>query len=764
MFRPVDLVVQLALWLGLWGLAATGSFALFDGRLFDAFVRIAPGDPESSVAILRVPAGRLEATAASAIALGAEGVIRLPAVDEPSYRRGSDDASGCRPETVDGIVRALPLLDGDGRRCPLAEAAAAAGWRLPDDERLVPDFRRRTSTAIPQLDASALGGAAAEVALAGRWALLVEGDDAPTFVTPLYATDGLLEPSVVQALLLDGVARSRELRWLPAWTSVLAAILLLATLHAGLRHGRYRTMLLSIVAAVPVTLALHALVLHLTGSYVPPSPTLLALGAYAVGIVLRRNKAMERVLVDLEHRLTGVVGEPIAHGLDIPEDVAWEQVNRFLVNYFDLKRSLILELPAGGTHLRAMAAHGCSADDIVEMRRDYRRPPYSTALAHRVPIPPARRFLPEIPGTIDFLAPLVAAEELVGFWGFTVAVPEDDAEDAIAVEAGRYAQEVAKVILRRSGHQPEPARGGMAWPMLAGMRARLLDGAGQAAEQLAAYRDIFAAIGHPVAVCSLMGRIQFTNPAMEAFLTGLGINARTVTLIELLVGPCRVSTAAAKASLRDALQGGESRAILKVDRDGGGEFVVVLRSIARRSGKRTDNVLSLFDALGLIVEILPDAAAERADPRAEDDGFERTLRRLVADRAGALQAKRLGVAIAVGAGVVVDAPSTALQALLASVLDLCIDDAAPDGAIRLAADPAEGGRLRLRVEAEGFGMPAGHVADVMLNARPSSGVRPPSALERVALAAAALQGRVPVHVTSDLGIGFRVELLLPVKH
>ncbi len=619
--RPRDFLGLGVFWLLLAMASLAGWLGLFDGRLFDLAVRAVSSDPPSTVAVVRIDQHSPVAHADALRRAGATRVVDItPGEVEALHRAGHfavPAATGCRPPAADGVLRVLRLHDDAGWPCPLARLAVAAGLDLPDVALLSPDFSARTSTSIPRLDADDTpGDAALRTALKGRIVLRVPAPDAPAHVTPLYPADGLLEPSMLYAMALDALARDRAIRWAPPGMDVLAAALVVLLLQLALRRSSYRATLAgALLSTVPVLLAFAA-VLHLARLHVPATASLVAIAAFALRTILRRNRALADTLVDVDHRLTGVVGQRLGNRFELVPDLAWEHANRFVTEFFDLRRSLMLELPTGATHLRAVAAYGCKADDIIEKRRDYRRAPYSTALARELPTPPSRPFLPAADGVIDLITPLMAADQLVGFWAFSVVAAPGASLDGLAAEAGRYASEVAKIILRAGDLNAPADPTARRWPTLARLRSRLLDGANQAREQLAAYRDVFAAVGLPIAVCDLLGHVQFANPSFEQFSDAIDQPLMAMSVTGMLEHQCGLSPAAAKEAMRRAMRGtGEEVRLPMLAGTRDLPQALVLRPILRRGPHQGASAVSPFDLLGMIVEIVPDVRGAEAATR-----------------------------------------------------------------------------------------------------------------------------------------------------
>lgn len=614
--HPRDFVASGAFWAmltlaGLWGLLAP-----VDGWLFDIATRAVPGASPTSVAVMQVDGRAPSGLVATLRRAGATHVLEMTAVELETTRRvgrfAESEARLCRPPAGHGVLRVLRLHDSAGAPCPLARIAAAAGLQVPLGTLLSPDFSARTSTSIPRLDATGpVDARTLRTAVAGRIVLLVPRPDAPAHVTPLYRVDGLLEPSIPYAMALDGLVHQRVVRWSPPWISVAVAAVAVLLLHLALRRSSFRvTLTVTLLALLPLLLA-YSVMLHAGRVHIPAAASVLAILAFGVRTVFRRNRALGDTLVEVDHRLTGIVGQPMGQGFEMATGLVWEHANRFVTGFFDLRRSVMLELPPGGTHLQPVASFGCSAEAIIEKRRDYRRAPFSTALARAHPTPPSRPFLPAEEGVVDLITPLIAADQLVGFWALSIANTPAQTVDAIAVEAERYAGEVAKMILR-SGHLGGPDdSAGRQWPTLAKLRARLIDGATRAREQIAAYRDVFSAVGHPIAVCDLLGRVQIANPAFEQFAEASGHPLMGMSATGMLEQHCGLSPGDAKATVRHVVLSAAPHANARLPMatsSGQVAQVLVLRPIVRRAPDTAGQTVTPFDLLGLITEIVPDVS------------------------------------------------------------------------------------------------------------------------------------------------------------
>lgn len=93
------------------------------------------------------------------------------------------------------------------------------------------------------------------------------------------------------------------------------------------------------------------------------------------------NRALDTIVFLLSASLRDRLRSPTVPGTD-----SWTPVVNMLQQTLDLNHMVFLDRIEGQYHVREVYAFNCSFADIDERRRDYRRAPYSTALAARAPI------------------------------------------------------------------------------------------------------------------------------------------------------------------------------------------------------------------------------------------------------------------------------------------------------------------------------------------------------------------------------------------
>ncbi len=176
----------------------------------------------------------------------------------------------------------------------------------------------------------------------------------------------------------------------------------------------------------------------------------LALVAVLVFFLYRRFRDINRDLV-LEDLILGTstrIHERIFAETPRTTNEQWAQITTMITQLLRLKRTIFLEANRDEPRVREVVALGCSLDDIGEMRRDYRRYPYTEALKARGMISlDDRAFLkPSGEPERQFMAPLIFAGDVQGFWCLTL----DPGETEMLVERKTairtFAEQIAELL------------------------------------------------------------------------------------------------------------------------------------------------------------------------------------------------------------------------------------------------------------------------------------------------------------------------------
>lgn len=375
------------------------------------------------------------------------------------------------PPAVSGVSRSQNVyLQAGGSRVPALEVVAAEtgdvkAAALPGPTYLV-HFRGGAGS-LPNvtLDRALSGGLVPEM-VRQRTALVGFGTrgTAPGVHTPTTAGSQPMSLLEFQGQALDTLLSGRTIREVGP-----EAMLLILVLVAGASLLLYQWLDVRwaswVTAALLLLYGTAAVVLFVSAGLWPPFAEVV-LTQVLLYILVLRHKAVHahlstsKLLLDLSSKLR----ERFWPTSFYASQEHWSQVIAMVDQTLDLRRSIFLDRVVRDHRVREIKALNCSIDDIHEMRRDYERTPYSTAIETRGPIRlQDRKFFKQVEGPDDqYLVPLIFGGEVLGFWAFSVE-PEKAAHiptfDAMVRD---YGEQISELLYHRQVMLKEQAGAG-AW-------------------------------------------------------------------------------------------------------------------------------------------------------------------------------------------------------------------------------------------------------------------------------------------------------------
>lgn len=525
------------------------------------------------------------------------------------------------PPTVRGLSRSHSQgFTIAGTQYPALEVAAAtqhAGTPLPfaRDTYLV-NFRGGPGS-LPRLNAErVLAGELVTEVVAGRVVLIgASADDlTPGVYTP---TSGARFMSVLeyQGQALDTLLTERRFSEVSRWSGLLlffgVAAGSLAVYEWPALHSLVARTLIPVMAFVGgslVALFLFQLWLPLAGMLLVQMLTTLISASYRAMLA---NRALDTIVFLLSASLRDRLRSPTTLVTD-----PWAPVVSMLQQTLDLKRMVFLDRIEGKHHVQEVYAFNCSLADIDERRRDYRRAPYSTALAAHAPIRldlAERHYLKtteaEKPQEDQYMVPLIFHDHLYGFWAFGVDQTKAAAVRGFTEVIAAYGEQIGKLFhLRQQAEQAQPPPGWRArlfprQPREEGYKAldrivSRLEGRLTQLETL--LRDLHTA----TMVYDLLGAPLEVNVRMSELLKDEAIAPHELTIVELIARLTHKDVESARQALRNVVIEGHELALPITLSKGREHYVLNVRPLRLREGLDLREGPSPFGVSGMVCELV----------------------------------------------------------------------------------------------------------------------------------------------------------------
>ena len=327
-----------------------------------------------------------------------------------------------------GVVREQhSVIKANGLSFPgfekrVAEEVLDATEQLPETDFRVNFIGNQDRIPRIRIQRVLSGGLISEL-VSGRTVLVgVNGHETLSqYYTPVSTDRQLTSEVMFHAFALDTLLSARQISVFPSWALL---VLILSITGASLFLCQWLTFQMSLAVSVVATIIFVVVgwfTLHVFYIWIPLVELLLAQWLSFSLVwryrVTQENERVDQMLLGLSAKLREKVMPVSFYNSEEP----WEQLIAMINQSLHLNRLIFLERVPGDHRLKEIKAFKCSIDDIHEMRRDYERTPYSTAISENKPILLDRAYLKEVETEEkQYLAPLIFAGEVLGFWVFTV--------------------------------------------------------------------------------------------------------------------------------------------------------------------------------------------------------------------------------------------------------------------------------------------------------------------------------------------------------
>ncbi len=297
------------------------------------------------------------------------------------------------------------------------------------------------------------------------------------------------------------------------------------------------------------------------GVFLPVVPLLLCLFAQAVifrsEALQRRRGILQKLLLQIEVR----AHDRIAPTAQSDENEQWNQIVTMVSQVLNLERSIFLFVRPGENFVREVASLGCTLDDIAEMRRDFRRAPYTDALeAGRLIQLDRRLFLRQIEDARladdQMLMPLIFEGELQGFWCLTVRASLHVDLDALRREVSPFASQIAARMYQvsyraQSASDADSAQGGVfAGGRTSAPEDRLPRIVGLLDARIQLFDSVFQGLSTATIVYDIFGRVLQVSSRMSELFADQEYRPYERTALDVLVDIAGVDIAEARDHLR----------------------------------------------------------------------------------------------------------------------------------------------------------------------------------------------------------------------
>lgn len=499
---------------------------------------------------------------------------------------------------------------------PSLEAAAAASYRGIPSRTTAPvliNFIGK-SGGLPHVSLErALGEGLIPELVKGKSVIIGFSDLAhePGLHTPL---SGKREVPLIEyrAHALDTLIANKAISETPLIIQMffIALIVFAGLLLQTLLEIRFLTWLT--FAAVTVYLGACWLLLQFGRVWFPVTESMVAFSLTFLLIfrqrVLLAEEAVDNMLLSLSARLKQrVMPESFYSSQEY-----WAQVITMVNQTLNLTRAIFLEKVPGDHRLREVKALHCSITDISELRRDYNRTPYSTAIAGGGPIRLEHAnylIKSEVPED-QYLVPLIFGGQPLGFWAFGID-PDTAAKIPHFKETIRdFGKQISELLFRRQEWQSEQLRkNSFAGNYLDLSRdiphEEMRKSLDLFERRVNTLETVFAELGTATILYDLFGRVLLVNRRMLEITKDAGLTTYEMTALDLVVTLCGLSTEEIREHFHNVLiEHAEITLSTSRHLNSGANYILRIRPLLESDQKLPAENASLFSIYGILLELV----------------------------------------------------------------------------------------------------------------------------------------------------------------
>lgn len=295
----------------------------------------------------------------------------------------------------------------------------------------------------------------------------------------------------------------------------------------------------------------------------------------------------------------------------------WDSITRLINQQLALNKSIFLARKEGDHRLTEIKAINCQLSDIQEMRRDYKRPPYSDALKAFNVIVIERPFFEGLDeGEIQYIVPLTYAGDVRGFWAMTITPDERFNQQAFEKNVNAFAGQVGELLFHHRIYESQTIANNsslsrfLTMTLQEPLSQKVKTSITEMEQKLTTLEHVFNHIRSATVLFNLFGQVVQINKALEELASHHQFSIFDMTALDLLCQITNLDIETAKGKLRYiTLQKGEIYLEAKLDTQ---VYVLNVRavdsaSIQSASGEpfQVSGILFEFIDIALLIGKMP---------------------------------------------------------------------------------------------------------------------------------------------------------------
>jgi hypothetical protein len=359
------------------------------------------------------------------------------------------------------------------------------------------------------------------------------------------------------AYTADTLEKQASVLALPIWQSIILQIVLAISLLFLYQKTSIKN---SLLLAVTFTLAwclIGYFAITLKQIYIPLGQlTVLTFFCLFWIVFVRKLNEDSELITIIGNIQQKMVGRYLPKSF-IEQSSPWDPIIHLINQHLDLNKSIFLARKEGDHRLSEIRAINCQITDIKEMRRDYKRAPYSDALKVFGVIKIERQFFEKIEdGETQYIVPLIYAGDVRGFWAMTVIPSEHFNEQAFEKNVNQFASQVGELLFHHHIYETQEKLSQNLFSRLITLRIReplshqVKSSIAEMEQKLSTLEHMFNHIRSATVQFNLFGQLVQTNKSLEQLAVKHQLPIFEMSALDLLCKTTNLNLEEAKGKLR----------------------------------------------------------------------------------------------------------------------------------------------------------------------------------------------------------------------
>jgi len=353
---------------------------------------------------------------------------------------------------------------------------------------------------------------------------------------------GMMPYAHYQAYALDTLLNQNAIQIAALWIIILlVALLVLAMLLAVLKiPDRYQLLVISgfIISTLLVTYSSFLIFNY----WMMTGYLLITEGSILIALLFLRNRQNQQALQSMALNSAARIESHWLSESFYSSDVHWNHIANMVTQTLSLERTIFLERVENDHRVREIKALNCSLEDVSEMRRDYQRTPYTTAIEQGGAIKLKHTYLEaSTDDEVQYLVPLSFAGSIQGFWAFTIKHDSRLDENKLIDAVEQFAMQISELLYHRAEWEKnQQSQRSLAVKL---MQMKFEESAYESinrsinflTHRLSVMETLMDGLETSAILYDLFGRVVHVNKSMSRMLTNIHLIPYSMTAVDLIV-------------------------------------------------------------------------------------------------------------------------------------------------------------------------------------------------------------------------------------